>query len=288
MFEVFATRFLVGFTGAASTLAFLIVGREAGGPEVRRHIAAIQMAMTIGQVTGPLGGALVAARIGFRPSFIVGGLILLGSAAFVQWGVTLPARARSETAAARPLRLRQLAADVVVVLTVSTQLFFLTSVLPEILSRLGVPPSDLIEFGGILVFVSAIAAGLGAMAVPRLAGLAPERYLTAGMLVASALCVAGLGLPRGVWGYTVVRFLQVLCAAPIFPFIVARAAQQRSGTAIGIINSARIGASFTGPIVATTLLAVAPPVVLYTVLALAALACIPLVLFRESDGKRGE
>jgi MFS family permease len=288
MFEVFATRFLVGFTGAASTLAFVIVGREAGGPEVRRHIAAIQMAMTIGQVIGPLGGAIVAARVGFRPSFVVGGLILLGSAAFVQWGVTLPARVRSETAAPRPLRLRQLVADVLVVLTVSTQLFFLTSVLPEILSRLGVPASDLIEFGGILVFVSAIAAGLGAMAVPRLAGLAPERYLTAGMLLASAVCVAGLGLPHGVWGYGVVRFLQVLCAAPIFPFIVGRVAQQRSGTAVGIINSARIGASFTGPIVATTLLAVAPPVALYAVLALAALACIPLVLFRESDATRGE
>jgi MFS family permease len=285
--QLFATRFLVGFTGAASTLAFLIVGRDAGGPEVRRQIAAIQTAMTIGQVTGPLGGALVAARIGIPLSFIVGGLILLGSAAFVQWGVSLPARVRTATAAPRPLRPRQLVADVVVVLTISTQLFFLTSVLPEILSRLGIAPEDLIEFGGILVFVSAVAAGLGAMAAPRLASLGPERYLTAGMLVASAACVASLALPRGVTSYTVIRFLQVLCAAPIFPFIVGRVAQQGSGTAVGIINSARIGASFTGPIVATTLLAMAPPAALYGVLALAALACIPLVLFRGSEREAG-
>jgi MFS family permease len=284
VFELFVARFLVGFTGAASTLAFLIVGREAGGPEVRRHVAAIQMAMTIGQVTGPLGGAIAAARLGFRPSFVVGGLILLGSAAFVEWGVTLPARVRAETAAPGRIRLGQLAADTVVVLVVSTQLFFLTSVLPTILAGLGVPLGDLIEMGGLLVFVSAIAAGLGAMAVPRLAGLASERSLTAAMLIASAAAVAGLALPRSVWGYAGARFLQVLCAAPIFPFIVARAAQQRSGTAVGIINSARIGASFVGPVVATTTLAVLPPAVLYGVLALAALACLPLVLTR-GDGR---
>jgi len=83
-----------------------------------------------------------------------------------------------------------------------------------------------------------------------------------------------------VWSYTVVRFLQVLCAAPIFPLVVGRIAQQGSGSAVGIVNSARIGASFIGPVLATSILAVGPPVALYLVLAGGGIACVPLALFR--------
>jgi hypothetical protein len=93
-------------------------------------------------------------------------------------------------------------------------------------------------------------------------------------------------LPTGVWGYTLVRFLQVLWAAPVFPLVVARVVQQRSGSAVGIVNSARIGASFVGPVLATSVLAVAPPVILYLVLAAAGLACVPLALVRRTGGRQ--
>ena len=59
--------------------------------------------------------------------------------------------------------------------------------------------------------------------------------------------MAMMALPSTAWGYSAVRFLQVLCAAPIFPLVVARTAQQGSGGAIGVINSARIGGSFIRP-----------------------------------------
>ncbi len=283
LFELFVARFLLGFMGAASTLAFVIVGRGADGPALRRQVAAIQMAMTVGQVTGPLGGAIAAARLGFGASFVLGGLILLGSSAFAHWGVAVPSHAERPQAAPGRIRVRELVVDTSVVLVVSTQLFFLTSVLPQILPGLGVPDPDLIEIGGLLVFVSAAATALGAMGTPRLAGLATERQLVALMLVASGGCTAWLAWPGGVGAYTLVRFLQVLCAAPVFPLVVARAAQQGSGTAVGIVNSARIGASFVGPVVATSLLAASPAVTLYLVLAAAGFACVPLVLMRRSD-----
>ena len=181
--ELFAARFLLGFMGAASTLAFMIVGREADGSAVRRQVAAVQMAMTVGQVTGPLGGAIAAARLGFRPSFVLGGLILLGSSAFVHWGVTLPAHAERPRAEPRRIHPRDLAVDTAVVLALSMQLFFLTSVLPQVLADLGIAETNLIEVGGWLVFVSAVATALGAVATPTLAGLATERQLMMFMLV---------------------------------------------------------------------------------------------------------
>jgi len=87
-----------------------------------------------------------------------------------------------------------------------------------------------------------------------------------------------MALPRSAWGYSAVRFFQVLFAAPIFPLVVARTAQQGSGGAIGVINSARIGGSFIGPVLATTILSVSSPAVLYATLGLACLVCVPLAL----------
>ena len=76
------------------------------------------------------------------------------------------------------------------------------------------------------------------------------------------------------------RFLQVLCIAPVFPLIVARIALRASGAAIGFINSARIGAAFVGPVLATTMLGWSSPAALYVMLALVGIACAPLARMR--------
>ena len=284
--QLFVARLILGAMGASSTLAFLIAGRHGSPAEVRHEVAAVQLAMTTGQVLGPLGGALAAARVGFRPSFVLGGLILLGSAAFVHWGVRIEpglTRAPLQTA---PVKWLDLVTPVALVLAVSNQLFFLTAVLPEVLPGLGVPDARVVEVGGLVVFVSAVAAGLGALMTPRLAALLPERRLMAGLLITSGVMMALMAVPSSAWGYSAVRFLQVLCAAPIFPLVVARTAQHGSGGAIGIINAARIGGSFIGPVVATSILSVSSPAALYVTLGLASVACVPLALQRERGGGR--
>ena len=286
--QLFVARLILGAMGAASTLAFIIAGRRTDPVEVRREVAAVQLAMTMGQVLGPLGGAMAAARVGFRPSFVLGGIVLLGSGAFVHWGVRLPAHLERTRRELPRARVGDLVLPVLLVLAVSNQLFFLTAVLPEVLPGLGVAPDRVVEVGGLLVFVSAVAAGLGALATPRLAARLPEGTLVAVLLVSSGLLMAAMALPRSAWGYSVVRFLQVLCAAPIFPLVVARTAQQGSGGAIGVINSARIGGSFIGPVLATTILSVSAPAVLYVTLGLACLVCVPLALRPWSrSGPRG-
>ncbi|HEY3097729.1 MAG TPA: hypothetical protein VGL14_02395, partial [Methylomirabilota bacterium] len=63
---------------------------------------------------------------------------------------------------------------------------------------------------------------------------------------------------------------------PVFPLAVARIAQSAGGVAIGVVNSARIGAAFIGPVLATTLLAWGAPAALYAALALIGVACVPL------------
>jgi DHA1 family multidrug resistance protein-like MFS transporter len=278
--ELFVSRLALGVMGAASTFAFISAGRADDPGEVRRQVAAMQSAMTVGAVIGPLCGAIAAARLGFAESFVLGGLVLFGCGALVHWGV--PAVASPPPAAALPAGRgwRETAVVALLVLGGSTQVFFLTSILPQVMSDLGIAAERTLEVGGFIVFASGAAAALGSLAAPRLAELWPERRLLSGLLIGSSAAVAALAVAPGVWSYGVLRFVQVLCIAPLFPIVVARIAQTHGGAAIGVVNAARIGASFVGPVVATSLLATGPSALLYGVLALAGLACLPLSAMR--------
>src|SRR5262249_17118782 len=133
-----------------------------------------------------------------------------------------------------------------------------------------------LEVGGFVIFASAVAAALGSVLASRLADLVPERRLLPGLLVLSSLFVAALAPARNVWVYGTLRFLQVLCVAPVFPLAVARIAQAGGGGAIRGVNSARLGAAVMGPRLPTTPLARAAPPALHAALGLVGVACVPL------------
>ena len=278
--EMLVARLVLGLMGAASTFAFISAGRADNPGEVRRQIAAMQSAMTVGQVIGPLCGAIAAARLGFRESFLLGAVVLFGCGLLVQRGVRPADAAAAPPARSRRSYWRETASVALLVLGASTQVFFLTSVLPQVMAELGVPPASTLEVGGLLIFASGAAAALGSMLATRLAEVLPERRLVAGLLVLSSVTVGALALAPGVATYGLLRFVQVLAIAPVFPIVVARIAHSAGGEAVGIVNASRIGASFVGPVLATSLLAGSSSTVLYLVLALIGMACVPLSALR--------
>lgn len=273
--ELLLSRMLLGLMGAVSTFAFLIAGRRRG--DVRREVAAIQSSMTLGQVLGPPVGAIAAARIGFRMSFIVAGVLLGAATVLVVWAV--PAQAPVPAADARRGRtpVRELGIVCLLVTAASSQVFFLTAILPQVLPPLGIPPAATLEAGGLVLFVSGLATAVGSMATARWGDLMGEHRAVSWSLAASSILLAALAGAGNVWVFTALRVLQMLCIAPVFPLSVAAIAQGASAQTIGIVNSARIGASFLGPVLATTLLGWTPPAVVYLVLAATGLAVIPLV-----------
>jgi MFS family permease len=279
--EMFLARFVLGFMGAASTFAFMLVGRERDEARVRRQVGAIQSAMTVGQVIGPLAGAVAAARLGFRASFVVGAAILFACALLVQWGVAGAGERRRPGPVRAPAGVRELAVVALLVLGGSTHIFFLAAILPEVLLTLGVPSDRTLEVGGIIIFASGAAAALGSMAAARLGELVPERRLIPGLLIGAAVCVAALAVATSAWLYGLLRFLQVLCVAPLFPVVVAGIAHRAGGQAIGIVNAARIGAGFLGPVVAASVVSFTAPWVLYALLAAIGVACVPLARLRD-------
>ena len=171
--EMLVARVLLGLMGAVSTFAFIMVGRSGG--DVRRQVSYIQSGMTLGQVLGPAVGAVVAARLGFRLSFILGGVMLWACSALVAWGVP-PGKPRDAKAAGdRRTSPRELVTACLVVLTGSTQIFFLAAILPQILPPLGVSADSTLEVSGFLLLITGLAAALGAMAAPRLAEVVGDR-----------------------------------------------------------------------------------------------------------------
>jgi DHA1 family multidrug resistance protein-like MFS transporter len=274
--ELFFARLLLGLMGAVSTFAFIMVSRGQG--DVRRGVSAIQSGMTLGQVLGPAAGAVVAARLGFKLSFFLAGLMLWGCAAMVGWGVPRHGPARPHEAGVGAASVREVGTVCLLVLAGSTQVFFLTAILPQILPPLGVAPSATLEVGGLVIFATGMAAALGSVMAPRLGDVLGDRRVVPWFLAGSSVMLASLALARNVWSFSVLRFLQVLFIAPIFPLSVAAIAHRASGSAIGFVNSSRIGAAFLGPVVATTLLTWLPPAAVYLALAALGLALLPLVL----------
>jgi MFS family permease len=280
--ELFFSRMLLGFMGAVSTFAFIMTGRSGG--DVRRGIASIQSGMTLGQVLGPAVGAVAAARVGFRASFVLAGFMLWFCSAIVAWGVPSVAAAGSGPERQQTASVREVATVCLLVLSGSTQVFFLTAILPQVLPALGVARDHTLEAAGLLLLTTGAAAAVGSMLAPRLGELVGDRRTIVWFLAASSLGLAALALAPDLWSFGVVRFLQVLCIAPVFPLSVAAIAQRASGTAIGIVNSSRIAAAFLGPVIATTLLAWMPPGALYLVLAGMGLLVVPLLRGLSGSG----
>jgi MFS family permease len=282
--QIFFARFLLGAMGAVSTFAFIMAGRSGG--DVRREVSEIQLGMTLGQVLGPAAGALTAARLGFRASFLLAAAMLGFCAALVGLGVPV-GRGRAATGARpRTASVRELATVCGLVLGCLTQVFFLTAILPQVLPRLGVPEGSMLEVGGLVLLADGLGMALGTMAAPRVADAFGDRRAVPWLLACASLCLAALALATSVWTFVALRFAQVLCIAPVFPLAVAGIAHRASGEAIGFLNSARIGAQFIGPVFATTVLAWAPPSSVEIALALVGLALVPVIARGRSAAPR--
>jgi MFS family permease len=263
--ELFLARLALGGVGSASTFAFILASRVPDVAEMRRKLAAIQAAIMAGQVLGPLPGAIATARLGFRLTVLLGGLILAACGALLQWGMARPPAPAPGSAAPRRFPVREVTGTAGLVLLASAQETFLPAVLPRVLPDLGVDPDATIEAAGLLVFASGAAAAVGGLAAPYIAEQLPDRRALLYLLGGSSAALLLLGSAGSFWTFTALRVVQSLCVAPLFPLLVARAARH-GGDAIGIVNAARVGSGFLGPLVATSLLAAGHPVLLYLTL----------------------
>ena len=268
-------RAVLGVTGPATVFAFMVASRANETPP---QIAAMQSAGTIGQILGPLLGALGAARLGYTGTFVAGGVILLLSVVFIAG--TISARPGPWPPAARPPDASRAGIPALgfLVFIEFSLLSFLSAVLPAVMGYLARPPGEALDLAGMMLFVSGAAFAAGTLLASPLATRFGERATVRWCHIAACIVVGMLALAPDVRTFTGLRGLQALFLGPAITLLMARGAQHPNSQAIGALNSARMTANLGGPVLATTLLSYLPVNVmfaLFAVLGLGALAMLP-------------
>jgi len=121
---------------------------------------------------------------------------------------------------------------------------------------------------GLAFFGMTLARSLGELLAVR---------LVLGLVGASSALLLCLAPLTSVWAFGAVRFVQVLCVAPLFPIVVTGIVRHGGGEVIGLSNGARLAPAFVGPVLATSVLAWMSPAILYVAVAALGLGCVPLV-----------
>jgi MFS transporter, DHA1 family, multidrug resistance protein len=278
---VFIMRAVLGLSGPANTFAFLIAGRS-GRAGVQREVAAMQSAINLGLIIGPLAGSLAAAHLGYGPTFIVSAVLLWGSALAVRFAEPLtPALPISRTPAERSFK--DVSAVCLLVLVGYVQVFFLNAIFPNVLAPLGVATDRMLPMAGWILFGTGAMLTLAPLAAPSLSEGFGEVPVVVGGLAASSLLLVLLGFATGVWGFAGLWMLHVATIAPAFSLVTARVARWTSGQALGLVNVFRVLATFLGPVAATTLLSWWSPPAVFAILGTSGLVSL---LFVGSAWKR--
>jgi MFS family permease len=267
---VFVMRAILGLGGPSNTFAFLMAGRSRR-EGVAHEVAAMQSAINLALIVGPLAGSFTATFLGYPTTFLISAVVLGACAAVVR--VVEPL---SPVARARPGPTERAAWNVValclLVIVSYAQVFFLNAILPGVLPRLGVPPERMLPVTGWLLFATAFVLAVGALAAPAMSKRFGETRVVLGCVTVSSLLLTAVGPASDLRTFAGLWLLHVLSIAPIFSIVTARVAVWTSGQALGLVNVSRVTATFFAPVAATTLLAASSVPMVFTTLGVLGLA----------------
>ncbi len=271
---LFLLRSLIGTVGGLSTIGMVVVSATSPPERLTPTMGLFQAGITLGHIVGPLAGALSADLVGFSGAFLAGGAVMVVAYALCEWGMT-DVPPFTPPPGAEPVRGRRLAAAWLLCFAAALQVTFLPSVLPEVMTALGVPATRALRAAGLVVFSYGVASILGSYAMTRLAGRWGERRALAAAAVGGSALLPLLALAGSVAGFGAIRFVQVGLIAGAIPIVFAQVAGASPGRTIGIINTSRFAAFAAGPLMATWFFAQASPLALYLTLSALTVAVLP-------------
>jgi DHA1 family multidrug resistance protein-like MFS transporter len=275
-------RMLIGCIGGLSTIALIIVSATSAREKIAGNVGLFQAALTSGQIAGPIAGAFSADMLGYRATFLAGGVLMLAAVVNVRVRLSPLPTFRPGPSHRRPSR-RGLAAGWLLCFAASIQIVFLPSVLPEILSGLRVPQAQAIRVAGIIVFAYGLTSVLGSYYLSRLAVRQGRRRILLWAACAASALQLLLGHADSVTTFGLVRALQVGLIAGVVPIVFAEVAGSAHGAAIGFVNTSRFAANAAGPLIATAVIAHASRFVLYLGLSTFTVLALMLFLWAPAD-----
>ncbi len=269
----FVLRVIQGLLGGISTIGLIIVSALSPAEQRAKNMGLYQSAHTLGQIAGPPVGSLAAAYLGYHTAFFLASAMILITLLLSHW-LLHPVPLQPAPSEADRTPRRHFLAAWLLGFTVTVQLVFLPSILPQILQGFAIPSQEAVAVAGLVVMAYGATSVAGSYALSRRAGEWGMRRTILVTVLGGSLLQILLILPPTLAGFTVVRMLQCAMVAAVFPLIIAGSAERGSGTAIGFVNTCRFTGNALGPILATFILAESSLLVLYVVISLSTLVAL--------------
>jgi DHA1 family multidrug resistance protein-like MFS transporter len=210
--ELLVCRIATGLFGGIGPLGLAMATTLAPREETGKAVGLIQAAQILSAAIGPFAGGLVSDHVGRRPTFLLTALLCAFALALVVLFYEEAPRERAPDAPPAPklslldvARLPGVRPLLVALFLVNFVGRAITPILPAHLERLGVAPSLLGSYSGLLISAYAVMAAVSA----TLLGRASRRRSPRGLLVASLLAGTATVLP--------------MAAAPSFPVFLGLA-----------------------------------------------------------------
>ena len=251
-------RILQGSVGGTSTIGLIIVSSASSKDKVSVNIGFFQSSMTLGQLVGPLLGSLAAAMLGYQGAFISASFLMFASLVFSYlYVIDIPRLPRKGKAFGWASLDKRIMIGWMLCFTAMIQLTFLPSVLPNVFEKFSIERPLALKLAGTVVMLYTATAMFGTYLWSRLSRKVGLYRMITFLFAVGILSQWLLAFSRGIVSFTVIRMVQTGLVAATFPLIVSAFAGESKGSVIGFLNSARFAGNALGPIVATSILAIA-------------------------------
>ncbi len=252
--QLFALRLaqgaVTGLVAAISTLVSLTVPRE----RLASVLGLLQTALFVGNALGPLLGGAVSDAVGFRPAFVLTGVLFLLAGFLVTLFVTEPPQVEASTppvaaGQARPasawrelLGQREILAVLGMIILIRFANFAPNPVLPLFVQSLIADRERLATVAGLVVAATGIASTISALLVGHLS----DRFGRRPTLLVCLLSAAVFSLPyagvTAIWQLLALRVIIGLALGGMMPVVQAVFTEltppHRRGIAFGILATA--------------------------------------------------
>lgn len=251
VYQIVALRLVEGIITGTGTIVIIIIASSVEADRLPQVLGYQQSIMTAGSLLGPAIGVVMATALGFRPCFLISGLMILAAIPFVVWARFEERRGLAKVRSKVDWRsLKGLSRDFIALLSVQAAYNFVTPILPLYLSEAGLAGDALVQYTGMILAVSSLSY---AVSVPVTTRFFKRRAIPLLLAVASG-AVFLQGFFRQAMIFATLRIAQCFLhsAAPSRLLGEAGEEEANKGVTLGILNSARTIGNAIGPFLASS------------------------------------
>ena len=262
VWQLFLLRIVLGLLGGFTTVAVALVTQLAPKEKVPSIIGTLQSVQILSTALGPFFGGILATSIGVRNTFIVTGIMNLGSLLsilllYADEDVSIPPETisteKQKESAAGFWKQPEYFTALMILFFVNMADRTFGPIIPLFLEELGTPRVGLEMVAGVLISASAFGEALSAWLSGKLASRVSLRRLITGRLVLSILVLVPMVFVHSTQQFSILRVLLALLAGGTLTLALSAAHHvipvEYRGTGFATLSGTSMLGGAAGPII---------------------------------------